>query len=341
MSSRVRIGVIGYGYWGPKLVRNFYDMDEAEVACVCDTNLDRIEELYRHYPTIQGVRDAGELIHDTRVDALAVATPVSSHYELAREALMAGKHVLVEKPLARTSDQARELAELASARGLILMVGHTFLYHGAVVKIRDLVRQGVLGELLYIDSTRANLGILRDDINVVWDLAPHDLSIMDCLLEQTPHTVCATGASHTGRGIEDVAFLTFQYQGNLIGHVNVNWLSPVKVRTFLVGGAGKMVVYDDTEPIEKVKVYDRGLSRVDSPGTKHNELIRQWTGDVLVPKLDPTEALLGEVRDFIECIREKRKPVADADSALRVVRLLELACTSLQLGGRPVEVKEW
>ena len=337
--SQIGVGVIGYGYWGPNLVRNFHELDDVAVVCVCETRKGRREHLHRHYPGARMIGDWREMLHDRSVDAIVVATPVSTHYQLAREILRGSKHVLVEKPLALKAGEARELIDLAQSRKRILMVGHTFIYHEPVIKIRELVCEGELGEPLYLDSIRANFGILQDDINVIWDLAPHDISIMDYLLRRSPLSVCATGSSHTGRGLEDIAFLTFHYSNNLIGHVNVNWLSPVKIRQLLFGGTRKMIVYDDTEPSEKVKVYDRGIERSDSPEKRHNELIQYRAGDIFVPKLENREALRTEARDFVDSIRESRQPQADGESGLRVVQLLELASESLRRGGVPIEVR--
>jgi predicted dehydrogenase len=334
----VCVGVIGFGYWGPNLVRNFLELDECEVVGVCDLDRKRLDHLAKHYPGIDSVPNWRELVSDPRVDAVVIATPVSTHYQIAREALEAGKHVLVEKPLAFGSEGAQDLVARAEGKSRVLMVGHTFVYHGAVRKIHDLIRDGELGKVLYFDSTRANLGRLQDDINVVWDLAPHDLSIMDLVVGCTPVSISATGAHHTGRGLEDVAFITLHFADNLIAHINVNWLSPVKIRRVLVGGSRKMIVYDDTEPSEKVKVYDRGIDGNDSPGKRHNDLILHRAGDVFVPRLDLTEALRAEALDFIDSIHGNRRPAADGRSGLRIVRLLELACRSLELDGAPVQV---
>lgn len=338
-NSKLRISVIGYGYWGPNLVRNFHELRDIEIASVCDLRWKRREHFERHYPGIQMLEDWHDVVRNPAVDAVVVATPVSTHYPIAREALVMGKHVLVEKPLAPSSDEAKELVDLAGRKSRVLMVGHTFVYHGAVRKIRELLDQGELGEPLYFDSTRANFGIIQDDINVIWDLAPHDVSIMDFLLRRMPVSVSATGASHTSCGLEDVAFLTFHFDGNLIGHVTANWLSPVKIRMLLLGGTRKMIVYDDNEPSEKVKVYDRGLARSGSTEERHSDWIQSRAGDAFVPRLDLTEALQTEVRDFVSSIWEAKSPEADGESGLRVVKLLELACRSVSMGGVPVEAK--
>ena len=338
MLSKVRVGVIGYGYWGPNLVRNFLELDDTEVVAVCDRRIERREHLERLAPKLQVISDWRRLVSDPGIDAVVIATQVSTHYGIAREALDCGKHILVEKPLVPSADQARDLLERADRRGCVLMAGHTFLYHGGIRKVRELIQAGELGDLLYLDSVRANLGILQDDVNVVWDLAPHDVSIMDFLVGDTPVSVSATGMCHTGRKLEDIAFLTFRFAGDFIAHLNVNWLSPVKIRSLMIGGRRKMVVFDDTEPSEKVKVFDRGLEREDSPDKRHNDLLLCRAGDIYVPQLDLTEALQLEARDFVECIRCSRRPQADGLSALRIVRLLELACKSLAQGGAPIDI---
>jgi len=337
----LRIGVIGYGYWGPNLVRSFAALQDAEVACVCDLQQPRREHLGVNYPQVPAVHDWRQLVADPSVDAVVVATPVSTHYAIAREALGNGKHVLVEKPLTVSSAEAAELIEMSRQRQLTLMVGHTFVYQGAVRKIREIVRAGELGEVLYIDSTRANFGILQDDINVVWDLAPHDISIMDFVLDRTPLSVSATGASHTTKGLEEVAFLTFYFPGGLIAHVNVSWLAPIKIRRMIIGGTRRMLVYDDLEAAAKLKIYDCSIELGEAGMKRHSDLMRRSSGDAVIPELNGTEALLMEARDFVGSIRERRPPVADGESGLRVVRLLELASRSLAARGAPVEVGDW
>jgi predicted dehydrogenase len=337
-SSRLSIGVIGYGYWGPNLVRNLRETDRCDLACVCDLREDRLRQLARMYPGVRTQGDWLDLVRDTRIDAVVVATNVSTHYEFALEALYAGKHVLVEKPLALSERQAAELVEVAEARRLVLMVGHTFVYSAAVRRIRQLVDDRSLGDLLYYDSTRANLGILQDDINVFWDLAPHDLSILDCLVGCQPEAVSATGASHTNRNLADIGFMTLHYPDGFIAHISVNWLSPVKLRTILLGGTECMVVYDDTVSAEKLRIYSSGVERNGATDKRHNELLRRQAGDAFVPKLDTVEPLRAEVLDFIESIEDCRVPLADGRSGLRVVRLLENACVSMARDGRPVEL---
>jgi len=336
--SKVKIGLIGYGYWGPNLARNFREVVDCELVSICDLRADRLDQVARIYPGVRRESDWSKVVADPGTDAIIIATPVSSHFEFAREALRCGKHVLVEKPLAPSSREAEELVLMAESRQRVVMVGHTFVYSGAVRRIRQLTRDGALGELLYFDSTRANLGVLQDDINVIWDLAPHDLSILDLLLESQPAFVSATGASHTNRRLEDVAFITLHYPSAFIAHVSVNWLSPVKVRTILLGGSDRMVVYDDTESIEKLRVYNRGVERNGSSDKRHNELIRSEAGEAIVPKLDATETLQIEARDFVDSILAARSPLADGRSGLRVVRLIEAACLSMSREGRPVEL---
>jgi predicted dehydrogenase len=281
------------------------------------------------------------MLLDPEIDAVAIATPVSSHFRLAMQALEAGKHVLVEKPLALNSEQASILVEEAERRGLVLMVDHTFVYHGAVQRIRDLVRSGHLGRLHYFDSTRVNLGLFQRDVDVLWDLAVHDLSIMDYVLEKTPTAVAATGAAHVPGRPVNIAYLTCFFEDSLIAHINVNWLAPVKVRRTLLGGDRQMIVYDDLEPSEKVKVYDRGItlgSGPAGPDGPYEMLVGYRTGDMWAPKVSSTEALSVETQHFVECVVEGKSPITDGRAGLRIVRILEAATASLRQGGCPVQL---
>ena len=337
-TEKLSVGVIGCGYWGPKLARNFQELEGSEVVSACDTRPDRLESIARNYPNLRLYRDHRELIRDPAVAAVVVATPASTHFEIAREALQEGKHALVEKPLTSNSRDARELVELALKKRLVLMTGHTFLYHGAIRKIRDLLRGGELGDLLYLDSTRASLGLFQEDVNVIWDLASHDLSIMDFLFADPPVSVSATGAAHTDRGLEDMAFITLKFPNNLIGHVTVNWLSPTKVRTILLGGSKKMAIYDENDATGRLKIYDRGIDFAPPLAGNGYGPVRYREGGIIIPELESTEALKTEAADFRDSIRGDTVPTADGKSGLRVVRLLELACLSLSRGGTPVEV---
>jgi predicted dehydrogenase len=332
----LRVGVIGYGYWGPNIVRNFDGLEKAEVVGVCDKSQKSLERLRRTYPNIPVTTDFNEMLISTEVDAVAVVTPVWTHYELAKTALENGKHVFVEKPFTYTSAQAEELINLAERKNLQIMVDHTFLFTGAVKRIRQLVDDGTLGDLYYYDSTRVNLGLFQHDVNVIWDLAPHDLSIMDYLIDQRPEAVVATGACHLN-GLADTAFITLYYSNNLIGHLNVNWLSPVKVRTTLIGGEKKMLVWNDLEADEKLKVYDRGV-QVGSGEAVYQQLVSYRTGDMWSPNVEQVEALKLEASYFVDCIRNSKKPFNDGAAGLRVVRMLEAAEVSLQQKGKVIQL---
>lgn len=340
--AAVRVGVIGYGYWGPNLVRNFAEVAGAQVAAVSDLNPARLAEVRSRYPSAKTTTDFNDLLLDPTIDAVAIATPVSTHFRLAMAALEAGKHVLVEKPIAPTSVEVAQLIEQAERRGLVLMVDHTFVYTGAVQKMKELVSADRLGRLYYYDSVRVNLGLVQHDVSVLWDLAVHDLSIMDFVLGQQPHAVAATGAAHIPGKPVNTAYLTCFFEDNLLAHFHVNWLAPVKIRRTLVGGDRQMIVYDDLEPSEKIKVYDKGISLQDGgtapEGVRHNLLVSYRAGDMWAPQLGVTEALKVEANHFVDCIRTGARPISDGQAGLRVVRILEAAHASLAQGGRPVEL---
>lgn len=333
----IKIGVIGYGYWGPNLVRNFSESGLADVRMVSDLRTERLNQARVRYPSIRTTERYLDLLEDSSLNAVAIATPVSSHFNLAMAALRAGKHVLVEKPFTATAEQGGRLIEEAERRNLTLMVDHTFLFTPAVRKIKDLVATGELGSLYYYDSVRVNLGLFQHDVNVLWDLAVHDLSIMDFLLGKQPQAVSATGVAHVVAQPEDVAYLTCYFADNIIAHFHVNWLAPVKIRRTLIGGSQKMVVYDDLEPSEKVKVYDKGIT-VSEPDGVYKMMVGYRTGDMWAPQLAMTEALGVEARHFIECIQSGAKPLTDGQSGLNVVRILEAATASMRQHGRPVEL---
>jgi predicted dehydrogenase len=336
--SGIGIGVIGYGYWGPNLVRNFAELSAARLVAVSDLSLDRIAQVGSRYPSASVTTDYRDLLEDPTIDAVAIATPVATHFALALEALRAGKHVLVEKPLATTSAEASRLIDEASRRRLVLMVDHTFIYTGAVRKIRELVQSGQLGRLYYYDSTRVNLGLFQHDINVLWDLAVHDLAIMDFVLEKHPRAVAATGAAHIPGRPVNIAYLTCFFADGLIGHIHANWLAPVKLRRTLIGGDRKMIVYDDLEPSEKIKLYDKGVTVTSSPESVYELLVSYRTGDMLAPQLNLTEGLRTESQHFLECIATGARPLSDGEAGRRVVRILEAASESLSRGGCPVDV---
>ena len=337
----IRLGVVGYGYWGPNIVRNFADVSECQLAAVSDMRPERLAMVRSRYPAVKTYADPNELIADRRVDAVVIVTPVSTHYDLAMQALRAGKHVLVEKPLASTSEQAARLVEEAERRQLVLSVDHTFVYTGAVRKMRELVTSDALGEIYYYDSVRVNLGLFQHDVNVIWDLAVHDLAIMDHVLASKPIAVSATGMSHLGNEPENIAYLTLFFENRLIAHLHVNWLAPVKVRRTLVGGSRKMIVYDDLEPSEKIKVYDKGVTvngNGSGNGNKYRMLIDYRSGDMCAPQLDITEALRTEAKHFIKCIEVSQPTMTDGHAGLRVVRILEAATASIAARGRIVEL---
>lgn len=336
----VRVGVIGYGYWGPNLVRNFAEFSGSEVVRIADKRLDRLDPVRRRYPDIITTTDYRDLLDDPTIDAVVIVTPISTHFDLAMAALRAGKHVLVEKTLTATSDQTLCLIEEAERRHKVLMVDHTFVYTGAVQKIKEVVSAGRLGSIYYYDSVRVNLGLFQHDVDVMWDLAVHDLSIMDYVLGERPCAVAATGiASVPGRPI-NTAYLTCFFESNLIAHFHVNWLAPVKVRRTLIGGNAQMIVYDDLEPSEKVKVYDRGITVDSSSEGVYDLMVGYRVGDMWAPQVSLTEALRVETQHFVDCINKGIQPMTDGLAGLRVVRILEAATESLKRRGQPVEI-EW
>lgn len=339
----IGIAVVGYGYWGPNLVRNFAETPGANLIWVCDLKKERLGPVQLRYPTVQITDDFDEVLRDPRVHAIAIATPVSAHYMLAMKAMMAGKHVFVEKPMASTSEEARRMVDEAARRGLILAVDHTFIHTGAVRKMREIIDSG-LGDMYYYDSVRVNLGLFQHDVSVIWDLAVHDLSIMDYVLPEKPVAVSATGMGHVMGEPENIAYLTLFFESKLIAHIHVNWLAPVKVRRTLVGGSNKMIVYDDLEPSEKIKVYDKGITLngdVEQNGDKVYQMrVGYRTGDMYAPQLDMTEALGRELKQFVDCVAENTQPLADGHAGLRVVRILEAATQSLAQRGRVIELEQ-
>jgi predicted dehydrogenase len=333
----VNIGVIGYGYWGPNLVRNFAELPDARVVAVSDRDEQRLKLVKARYPAITTDTNYESLLSNPNIDVIAISTPVSSHYELALKSLGAGKHVFVEKPLTETVQEGERLVAEAKERNLVLHVDHTFIYTGAVRKIHELVKNGELGDLFYYDSVRVNLGLFQPDVNVIWDLAVHDLSIMDYVFPSTPVAVSATGISHVPDKPANIAFLTLFFENNAIAHLHVNWLAPVKVRRTLIGGSRKMIVYDDLEPSEKIKVYDKGITINGSKENLYKTLIGYRTGDMWAPQLEITEALRLEAQHFIRCITQGEQSITDGQAGLRVVRILEAATQSMNERGRPVE----
>jgi predicted dehydrogenase len=332
----VRFGVVGYGYWGPKVIRNLDLLEETKLVAICDKSPVSRRKAEKAYPTIFVTDDANELMTSPDIDAIAVITPVWTHYELAKAALENGKHIFVEKPFTSNSAQAQELIALAAEKNLKIMVDHTFLFTAAVQKIKQLVEEGALGKLYYYDSTRVNLGLFQHDVNVIWDLAPHDLAIMDHLIAESPEAIVATGQSHVN-GHEDIAFITLYFPDKVIAHINVNWMSPVKVRTTLIGGEKKMLVWNDVEPDEKVKVYDKGVN-VSSREGVYNMLVNYRSGDMWAPRVEQTEALTQELKYFVDCVVNDKTPINDGKAGLRVVRMLEAASESLRQRGALVHL---
>jgi predicted dehydrogenase len=332
------VGVIGYGYWGPNLVRNFAEVADCRVKAVCDLRPERRALVRQRYPSVDAIGSVDDLLNDPGIDAVLIATPVASHFDLAMSALQAGKHVWVEKPLTANSDQAARLVDEAERRRLVLHVDHTFPYTSAVRKMREMVESDALGEVYYYDSVRVNLGLFQRDVSVVWDLAVHDLSIIDYLLPEKPRAVSATGMAHLPGEPENIAYLTLFFGSSLIAHVHVNWLAPVKVRRTLLGGSRKMIVYDDLEPSEKIKVYDKGITTT----TKDNiyqMLVGYRSGDMWAPQLDLSEALNTEAKHFIGCIEQGTTSLTDGRAGARVVGILEAASRSLRERGRVVELE--
>jgi predicted dehydrogenase len=330
----IRFGVIGYGYWGPNIVRNIRAVDSAQVVAVCDRSSAALQRAKQLYPEVRVTTDTKDLLTAPDIDAIAVITPVSTHFDLAKRALLNGKHVFVEKPFTATSAQAEELVDLAERKNLRIMVDHTFLFTGSVRKIRQLMDDGTLGKLYYYDSTRVNLGLFQHDVDVIWDLAPHDLSIVDYLIGKPAEAVVATGQAHVN-GLTDVAYMTIYYPDKVIAHINVNWLSPVKVRLALIGGEKKMIVWNDLVGDEKIRVYDKGVNTAPREGV-HDLLVGYRSGDMWAPRLENMEALKAELGYFVECIETSTVPFNDGLAGLRVVRMLEAAQESLSRKGEAV-----
>jgi predicted dehydrogenase len=337
----IRIGMIGVGYWGPNLIRNFSELDDARVVSCSDLSQERLNKIAKRMPGIKCTTNFEDLLNDSEVDAVVIATPVSTHFPIAKAALEHGKHVMIEKPLADSSAHALALVELAKKYDRTLMVDHTFIYTSAVRKIRELMDSGDLGDVLYFDSVRVNLGLFQRDVNVIWDLAPHDLSIMDYLLRREPIAVSAMGASHAGNKIANIAYMTLRFPDNILAHFHVNWLAPVKLRQTLIGCSKKMIVYDDMEPTDKIRVYDKGITVNGSAEKQYQTMVGYRTGDVLIPKIDTTEALQRVAQEFVDSIQQKRAPITDGVAGYRVVCLLEAAQKSLEANGQEVLLKNW
>jgi len=332
---RINVGVIGLGYWGPNLVRNFFSAPESQVVICCDVRQERCQKIAALYPGIEYTRRADEVLTHSKVDAVAIVTPVCTHYSLVKEALHAGKHVLVTKPLTNDVAQAQELVDLAEEKGLVLQVDHTFIYHPAVAKLKEIVVRGELGDLYYFDSVRINLGLFQSDVSVIWDLAPHDISIMQYLVDSRVKWVQATGACHAGQRVESMAYINVQFANNVLGHCHVNWLAPMKMRLFTIGGSRRMAVYDDNLVTEKVKLYDKGVTLNSIEGL-YEALVQYRNGDMFAPAIDNSEALGREVRHFLFCVRQGKTPLTDGRAGLGVVKILAAAQESIRKDGQRI-----
>jgi predicted dehydrogenase len=335
----INIGIIGYGYWGPNLVRNFAELSRAKVAAVADLDPKRLELVARRFPNVKTTTNWQDLIRDPKIDAIAIATPVNTHFELGMAVLKAGKHLWLEKPMAETSLQARKLVDEAAKRNRVLLVDHTFIYTGAVRKMGEIVNNGELGRIYYYDSIRVNLGLFQRDVSVISDLAVHDFSILDYLLKEQPVAISAGGINHFPGTPENLAYITMFYDSGTIAHTNVSWLAPVKVRQILLGGSKKMITYDDLEPSEKVKIYDKGISFTDDPAQIYEMRVGYRTGDMWAPKLDGSEALTVEAEHFLDCIEQSKAPLTDGHLGLRVVQMLEAATSSMRGRGETVHLE--
>ena len=339
MNERINVGVVGCGYWGPNLIRNFHNLADCDLKVICDLDIQRLNHLKGLYPQVEVSTDFQELIARDDLHALVIATSAPTHYGMAKEALLAGKHVFIEKPMATSSTECDELVQLAAARGLTLMVGHTFLYSAPVRRIKEIITAGDIGELRYINARRLNLGLFQRNINVTWDLAPHDISIMLYLLEHPVRKVSAIGASHVDTNVENIAYLTLQFDTPMLAHFHVNWLAPAKVRRTIIGGSKKMLVYDDGEMDDKLRVYDSGAQLAASREAMYRTFVEYRTGDVLIPKLEKAEALAVEMKHFINVVRGFEAPISGGELGIEVVRVIEAAQRSLRMGGTAVEVE--
>lgn len=334
----IKTGLIGYGYWGPNLARNFAEAPGTELVAVSDLDPERLRLAAARYPAVNATTDHQELFDDPEIDAVAIVTPVSTHFELATQALAAGKHVFLEKPLTQTVEQGVELVAAAERAGRILHVDHTFVYSGAVRKIKEIVDSGELGELYYFDSVRVNLGLIQADVNVIWDLAVHDLSILNYIFPFEPTAVSATGMEHVEGRPATIAYLTLFYESKAIAHIYVNWLSPVKIRRTLIGASRKMIMYDDLEPSEKIKVYDKGVAVGETKASIYDTMVSYRSGDMYAPHLESSEALRTEVEHFARCIEDGEEQLTGGEAGLGVVRILEAASESMRRQGSPVEL---
>ena len=330
-TKRVRMGLVGYGYWGPNVLRNFMELKGADVRWVCDRDPQRLALAKTRFPSVVVTQDYQDMLSDPEVDAVLITTPISTHYELARLALRAGKHVFVEKPMTASSVDARRLLEISRNAGLVLMVGHTFEYSPPVMKIKEIIDSGELGDIYFVTSSRVNLGLHQKDVSVIWDLAPHDFSMLFYWMGEEPSHISAFGRACLDGGNPDVAFVNIGFPSGAVAEMQLSWLSPIKLRRTMIVGSRKMLLYDDTESVEKVKVYDHGVTQSVEPSSFGEFQLSYRTGDVVSPHLATLEPLLAEAAEFVECVRNGRTPRTDGLSGLRVVKALEQAEASLVL----------
>ncbi len=334
----LKIAVIGYGYWGPNLVRNFTNLENSTVSHVVDESPDRLEKVKKLYPSINATSSLTEILENPEIDCIIIATPISTHYDIAKKALEHNKHVLVEKPMTNSVKHAKELIELSKKKKKVLMVDHTYLYTGAIQKIKKIIDKNMIGEIQYIDSTRINLGLFQPDVNVLWDLAAHDISICSYLMNENPISVQAMGKSHTDSNFEDIAYLTLHFKSKKIIHFNCSWISPVKIRYMLIGGNKKMIIFNDLETTEKVKIYDTKYKTKTNPKNDRQILADYRVGDIFIPKLTTREGLSSMVEDFVSAIIDKTKPISNYDIGLQVVKILEAAQRSITNQGKEVKI---
>lgn len=334
--QKIKVAIVGAGYWGPNLVRNFYQLEDAEVEMVCDIKEEKLKLVKKNYPTIKTTTNFNGILENPEIMAVAIAVPAELHYQFSKKVLEAGKHVLVEKPISQTSREVQELIELAKANDKILMVDHSFLYYGPVLKIKEIIDSGELGKVYYFDSQRVNLGLIRKDVNVIWDLASHDISIINFLIKKQPIAVSAWGVSHIAGKSEDLAHITLKYPDDFVAHIHVSWLSPVKIRQILIGASKKMILFDDIQPSEKIKIYDTRIEIDPTKETPFEPIYR--TGEVRIPIFDQAEALEKECQHFIQCIKENKTPLTDGKNGLEVVKILEACDRSLKEKGKETKI---
>ena len=335
----IKVGIIGYGYWGPNLARNFNLIDNCLIKTIVDLKDDRLKLAKKNYPNIHISNDCNSIIDDPEINAVIIATSVSTHYELAKGCLFKNKHVLIEKPMTDSREKCLQLIDLAIKKNLLLMIDHTYLYTGAVRKIKELIDNNEIGNINYFDSVRINMGLFQHDINVIWDLAPHDISILQYLINETPESITATGISHTNNNIENIAYLNLFFNSSKMAHFSVSWSSPVKIRKILIGGDKKMIVYDDLEPTDKVRIYDTGYSINYSKEEEKNIMLVDYRiGDIFMPKLDTTEALKNVSLDFVNCILNNKEPISNWKIGLEIVTILEAAQKSIRNRGKEIKI---